>query len=172
MHDLICESTFWDTIPCSNHIRNDFFYGKTAEEMGVGREAKEEGMFFWISCDLLWLCQNDLAKKACYWSICNTNCYLYCGCTCNVIYRALSHDFNQELGRIQVWADLALSPPPLVTAKSCKFSLFGGYISQFWHSVPSFCKSWIRPWRVVEVQHMSCYPICYATRQRVVGSIV
>ena len=34
-------------------------------------------------------------------------------------------------GRIQVCADLALAPAPLLTAKSCKFSLFRGYISQF-----------------------------------------
>ena len=33
-------------------------------------------------------------------------------------------------GRIQVWTDLAL-PPPFLTTKSCKFSLFWGRISQF-----------------------------------------
>ena len=33
-------------------------------------------------------------------------------------------------GQIQVWVDLTL-PLPLLTAKSCKFSLFWGYISQF-----------------------------------------
>ena len=32
-------------------------------------------------------------------------------------------------GRIQVWADSA--PAPLLTTKSCKFSLFWGHISQF-----------------------------------------
>ena len=45
-------------------------------------------------------------------------------------------------GLIQVWADLASIP--LLIAKSCRFSLFWGYISQFRHSAPSFCKSWIR----------------------------
>ena len=48
--------------------------------------------------------------------------------------------------RIQVWAD-QLAPTPL-TAKSRKFSLFWGYISQFPPIStlgPSFCKSWIWP---------------------------
>ena len=36
--------------------------------------------------------------------------------------------------------------PLLLTAKSCKFSLFWGYISHFRYSAPSFCKPWIRPW--------------------------
>ena len=39
--------------------------------------------------------------------------------------------------------------PPLLTAKSCKFSRFWGYISYsaplYRHSAPSFYKSWIRP---------------------------
>ena len=56
-------------------------------------------------------------------------------------------------GRIQVWADLVLPPHPPLTAKSQKSSLFGGYINQFppkfWHSAPSFCKSWIQPWSCI-----------------------
>ena len=39
---------------------------------------------------------------------------------------------------------------PLLTAKSCKFSLFWVYIRQFLPSFdtrpPPFCKSWVRPW--------------------------
>ena len=54
----------------------------------------------------------------------------------------------QLQGRIQVWVESA--PAPLLTAKSCKFSRFWGYISYsaplYRHSAPSFYKSWIRPW--------------------------
>ena len=46
-------------------------------------------------------------------------------------------------GRIQVWAESA--PAPFLTAKSCKFSRFWGYISYsaplYQHSAPSFHKS-------------------------------
>ena len=45
----------------------------------------------------------------------------------NLCLSVLSNKFQ---GQIQVWADLAL-PHPLLAAKSCKFSLFWGYISQF-----------------------------------------
>ena len=52
-----------------------------------------------------------------------------------------------QQGRIHVWSKSA--PAPLLTDKSCKFSLFqvifglfSGYIS---HPAPSFYISWIHP---------------------------
>ena len=51
-------------------------------------------------------------------------------------------------GWIQVPADLP--PLPFLTAKSCKFNLFWGYISQLQPNFDtrprSYCKSWIQPW--------------------------
>ena len=46
--------------------------------------------------------------------------------------------YNNQ-GRIQVWADSA--PAPLLTTKSCKFSLFWGHISQF--SLNFVTRPWI-----------------------------
>ena len=61
---------------------------------------------------------------------------------------------EKEQGRIHVWSKSA--PAPLLTDKSCKFSLFWGYISHLAPLLdlgPPFYISWIRPLRTASKKY-------------------